>query len=113
MMFARHGLAKLVGTALAAVAALGLTTPGNASADATEDAFLRTVSADGVVFANPEELIQRAQVVCAAFSAGLSPARVHTEMLANDSAMSPRLTTIFMARAVQFYCPKYADLLFS
>ena len=33
--------------------------------------------------------------------------------LLDNSAMSPRQTALFMADAVQAYCPKYADLLFS
>jgi hypothetical protein len=110
-MFARHDFAKLVGTAIAA-AALGLTTAGSAAADSTDDAFLRRVAADGLMFSNVEPVIERAKVVCAAFSAGGSPASVHATML-NNSAMSPRQTALFMADAVQAYCPKYADLLFS
>ena len=51
-------------------------------------------------------------MVCEAFSTGASPATVHATMLKN-SAMSPRQTALFMADAVQAYCPKYADLLFS
>ena len=95
-MFARHDIAaKLVGTAIA-VAAVGLTAPG---------------SADGVGFANPPELIDKAEVVCAAFSGGLSPARMHPTL--DDSAMTPRQAALFMADAVQAYCPNYADLLFS
>jgi uncharacterized protein DUF732 len=107
-MFARHDIAKLVGTAIA-VAAVGLTAPGSAAADPTDDAFLRNVTADGVNFANPPEVIQKAQMVCAAFSGGLSPARTHPTL--DDSAMTQRQAALFMADAVQAYCPRYADLL--
>jgi hypothetical protein len=107
-MFARHDIAKLVGTAIA-VAAVGLTAPGSAAADPTDDAFLSKVTADGVNFANPPELIQKARVVCAAFSGGLSPARMHPTL--DDSAMTPRQAAVFMADSVQAYCPRYTDLL--
>ena len=111
MMFARHDIAKLVGTAIAA-AALGPTTAGSAAADSTDDAFIHRVAADRILFATPTAVIERAHVVCEAFSTGASPATVHATML-NNSAMSPRQTALFMADAVQAYCPKYADLLFS
>jgi hypothetical protein len=107
-MFARHDIAKLVGTAIA-VAAVGLTAAGSAAADPTDDAFLRKVSADGVEFANPPEIIQKAEVVCAALSDGSSPARKHPTL--DSSALTPREAALFMADAVQAYCPSYADLL--
>ncbi|MGB8505322.1 DUF732 domain-containing protein, partial [Mycobacterium sp.] len=88
MMFTRHDIAKLVGTAIAA-AALGLTTAGSAAADSTDDAFLHRVAADGLMFSLQQAVIQRAHVVCEAFSTGASPASVHATML-NNSAMSPR-----------------------
>jgi hypothetical protein len=91
---------------------LGLTTAGSAAADSTDDAFLHRVAADGLMFSLQQAVIQRARVVCEAFSTGASPASVHATML-NNSAMSPRQTALFMADAVQAYCPKYADLLFS
>jgi len=107
MMFACHDIAKLVGTAIA-VAALGLVTPGSAVADATDDAFLKKLLADGVNFSQPELTIQRARTVCEAFASGMSPASVH-ELTLNHSAFSPRQAAIFMADAVQAYCPRYAD----
>ena len=112
MMFARHDIAKLVGTAIAA-AALGLTTAGSAAADSTDDAFFHRLFADGLMFSTGEAVIKRAHVVCEAFSAGGSPASVRAAMLENLEAMGPRQTALFMADAVQAYCPKYADLLFS
>jgi len=111
MMFARHDITKLVGTAIAVVA-LGLTTVGSAAADSTDDEFLRTLFAEGIMFSGKAAVIERAQVVCAAFSTGASPASVHTTMLTN-SAMTPTQTALFMAAAVQAYCPEYADQLFS
>jgi hypothetical protein len=106
MMFARHDIAKLVGTGIA-VAALSLTTPGSAAADATDDAFLHKLFDDAVSFSGPENIIQRARTVCEAFASGMSPANVH-EMTLNHSAFSPRQAAIFMADAVQAYCPRYA-----
>lgn len=110
-MFARHHIAKLVGTAMAA-AALGLSTAGSAAADPTDDAFLRRLAADGVMFAGSAAVIQKAQVVCGAFSAGMSPAGVHTTMM-GDTAMTPAQMALFMAEAVQAYCPSFAGQLFS
>ena len=107
MMFARHDIAKLFGAAIA-VAALGLVTPGSAAADATDDAFLKKVFADGVNFSQPEQIIPRARTVCEAFASGKSPANVH-ELTLNHSAFSPHQAAIFMADAVQAYCPRYAD----
>jgi hypothetical protein len=107
-MFARHHIAKLAGTAIA-VATVGLAAPGTAAADPTDDAFLRNVTADGVNFANPPEVIQKAQVVCAAYSGGLSLARMYPTL--GDSAMTHGQAALFMADAVQAYCPKYTDLL--
>jgi hypothetical protein len=111
MMFARHNIAKLVGTAIA-VAALGLAAPGSAAADATDVAFLRKALADGVNFGPQEDVIQRARVVCEAFGSGTSPANVHAKVL-KDSAFSPRQAAVFMADAVQAYCPRYAGLFIS
>ena len=106
-MFACHDIAKLVGTAIA-VAALGLVTPGSAVADATDDAFLKKLLADGVNFSQPELTIQRARTVCEAFASGKSPADVH-KLTLNDSAFAPRQAAVFMADAVQAYCPRYSD----
>jgi uncharacterized protein DUF732 len=107
MMFARHDIAKLVGTGIA-VAALSLTTPGSAAADATDDAFLHKLFDDAVNFSDPAQSIQRARTVCEAFASGMSPAEVH-ELTLNHSAFSPRQAAIFMADAVQSYCPGYAE----
>ena len=106
MMFDRHHIAKLFGAAIA-VAALGLVTPGGAAADATDDAFLKKLFADGVNFSQPEKIIPRARTVCEAFASGKSAANVH-ELTLNQSAFSPRQAAIFMADAVQAYCPGYA-----
>ncbi len=107
MMFASHDIAKLFGAAIA-VAALGLVTPGSAAADATDDAFLKKLFADGVNFSQPEQTIPRARTVCEAFASGKSPANVH-ELTLDHSAFSPRQAAIFIADAVQAYCPGYAD----
>ena len=105
-MFARHHIAKLFGAAIAVVA-LGLVTPGSAAADATDDAFLKKLFADGVNFSGPEVIMQRARMVCEAFASGKSSANVH-ELTLNHSAFSPRQAAVFMADAVQAYCPSYA-----
>jgi hypothetical protein len=60
MMLARHDIAKLVGIPIAVVA-LGLTTPGTAAADATDEvAFIRKLFADEINFAAKDKVIQRA-----------------------------------------------------
>jgi hypothetical protein len=110
--FARHDIAKLVGTAIA-VAALGLTTLGSAAADDPEDAFVHKVATDGLDLGSRGDDILLGEKVCAAFSGGMSPARVHATMLNHDSGRSPRQTALFMADAVQFLCPRYADLFIS
>ena len=107
-MFARHDIAKLVGTAIA-VTAVGLTAPGSAAADPTDDAFTHEISADAVNNGNRTEMIQRAQDVCSAFTDGISSARITTDL--DTAAMTPRMTALFMNDAVQSYCPKYTDLL--
>ncbi len=106
MMFANHDVAKIVGVATT-VAALGLATPGIAAADATDEAFMHKLFVDGVNFAIPEKAIPRAQKVCELFGKGMSSAGVHAKIMA-DSAFSSRQTAIFMADAVQSYCPVYA-----
>ena len=106
MRLARHHIAKLFGGAIA-VAALRVVTPGGAAADATDDAFLKKLFADGVNFSQSEQTIQRARTVCEAFASGKSPANVH-ELTPNQSAFSPRQAAVFMADAVQAYCPRYA-----
>ncbi len=106
MMFARHDIARLVG-ATTAIAALSLATPATAAADETDQAFMRKLFVDGVNFATPDRAIKRAREVCDLFGQGLSPAGVHAKILA-DSAFSPRQTAVFMADAVQSYCPGYA-----
>jgi hypothetical protein len=106
MTFTRHYIAKLLGAAIA-LAALSLVSPGSAAADATDHAFLTKLFADGVNFSQPEQIIQRGRTVCEAFASGKSPATVH-ELIKNMSAFTPRQTAIFMADAVQAYCPRYA-----
>jgi Protein of unknown function (DUF732) len=107
-MFARHDVAKLVGSGIA-VAAVGLTAPGSAAADPTDDAFIHKISADAVSTGNRTEMIQRAQDVCSAFTDGISLAKVTTDL--TGSTMTPRMTALFMNDAVQSYCPRYTDLL--
>ena len=107
MMFARHDVPKLFGAAIVAVAALGLVTPGSAAADATDDAFLKKLFDDAVNFSQPEQAIPRARTVCEAFASG-SRRNVHQLML-DHSGFSPRQAAIFMAHAVQAYCPGYAN----
>ena len=104
-MLARYNFDKLVGTAIAA-AVLGLTTAGSAAADPTDDAFFRKLFADGILFGTQQAIIERAHIVCQAFSTGTSPA----SMPELSEAMNPRQTALFVADAVQAYCPKYADL---
>jgi uncharacterized protein DUF732 len=110
--FASHDIAKPVGTAIA-VAALGLITPGSAAAEDPEDAFVHKVAVDGLDLGSGGDDILLGEKVCAAFSAGMSPARLHATMLNHDSARTPRQTALFMADAVQFFCPRYADLFIS
>jgi Protein of unknown function (DUF732) len=107
-MFARHDIAKLVGTAIA-VAAVGMTAPGSAAADPTDDAFIHRVNADAVSNGNRSDMIQRAQEVCSAFTDGISVARLTTDL--DSSAMTPRMIALFMNDAVQSYCPRYSGLL--
>jgi hypothetical protein len=106
MTFARHDIATLVGTGIA-VAALSLITPGSAAADATDDAFLHKLFDDAVNFSDPAIIIQRARTACEALASGMSPADVH-ELTLNHSAFSPRQAAIFVADAVEAYCPRYA-----
>jgi hypothetical protein len=106
-MFARHDIAKLVGTTIA-VAAVGLIAPGRAAGDSTDDAFFHRVSADAVSNGNRSEMIQRAQDVCSAFTDGISVARLTTDL---SGAMTPRMVALFMNDAVQSYCPRYSGLL--
>jgi hypothetical protein len=107
MTFTRHYIAKLLGAAIA-LAALSLVSPGSAAADATDHAFLTKLFADGVNFSQPAQIILRARTVCEAFASGKSSANVH-ELTLGHSAFSPRQAAIFMADAVQAYCPRYAD----
>ncbi len=107
MMFARYSIAKFVGIATA-VAALGLTTAAPATADATDQEFLRRVAAEGIMFSTSATVITKAQEVCEAFSAGRSGAGVQETMLSN-TAMTPAQMSLFIAESVQAYCPGYAD----
>jgi hypothetical protein len=107
MMFARHNITKLVSAAMA-VAALGMATPGIASAYTPEDlALLNKLFADAVDFSQPDLVIQRARTICDRFTAGDSPVKVHEAVIAN-SAFTGRQAAIFMADAVQAYCPQYS-----
>ena len=105
-MSVRHDIAKLVGTAITAATALSLTIPGTAAADANDDAFFRKLFADGLYFGPQQAIIDRAHIVCQAFSAGTSLASIPQL----SEAMNPRQTALFVADAVQFYCPQYAEL---
>ncbi len=106
MTFARHDIAKLVGATIT-VAALGLTTPGIASADAVDQAFLSKLFADAVLFAGADVVIPKAREACDEFDAGMSPASIHEKLVFN-SAFVPRQAAISMADAVQAYCPRHA-----
>lgn len=113
-MIVHHNVAKCVGIATAVIA-LGLTAPGHAAADANDDAFSHKLFADGINFAGQQLAVKRARETCQAFDAGMSPAEVHDVVMSGTSysegsAFSPRQAAIFMADAVQFYCPGYADL---
>jgi Protein of unknown function (DUF732) len=108
MMFARQDVAKLVGMATAVVA-LALATPGTAGADQTDYAFMKKLFDDGINFSAKDKAVARAREVCQLFAEGRSPAGVHEQLLA-DSAFSERQAAIFMADAVQAYCPDYGDL---
>lgn len=110
-MFAGHGVAKVVSTAIL-VAALGLITASGSAADSTDDAFLRSISVDALTFDNPEGVIATAQLVCGSFSAGRSPVSVHSSMQ-EVSPLTPSQTALFMADAVHAYCPEYGNLLSS
>ncbi|UUO03360.1 DUF732 domain-containing protein [Mycolicibacterium novocastrense] len=104
---------KCVGTAIALVS-LGVTIPGHAAADATDDAFSRKLFDDGINFGGRSVRSIGAKETCAHFDAGMSPAEVHDAILNGTlqhegSAFSPRQTAIFIADAVQFYCPEYAS----
>jgi hypothetical protein len=108
MMFAGHDVTKLVGVAIG-LAALGLAAPSTVAADATDDAFMHKLFADGVDFAPKGTAVPRARVVCDLFASGMSSASVNAHVVAH-SAFTPRQAAIFMADAVQFYCPEHAGL---
>ena len=108
MMFARHDITKLVSVAIA-IAALGLATPGAAAADdATDNAFMYRLFAEGIDFAPKAKAVERAQSICEFFGQGMSSAEVYQKIF-QGSAFSQRQTAMFMAEAVQTYCPQYAD----
>ncbi|ULE31799.1 DUF732 domain-containing protein [Mycobacterium sp. IDR2000157661] len=105
---------KLVGVATAVVA-LGINLPGQAAADERDDAFSQKLFDDAINFAGQQLAVKRAAETCAAFDAGMSPAEVHDAVMngtahSEGSAFSPQQAAIFMADAVQFYCPGYANL---
>ena len=66
MKFARHDIAKLVGTAIA-VAALGLTIPGSAAADDPYDALLHKIAADGILGDGGDHVLHMGQEVARRF----------------------------------------------
>jgi hypothetical protein len=103
----RRNVAKLVATTMTGVA-LGLTTQAIAAADATDDAFVVKVSNDALYFSSRNQVILAGHRICAAFSAGGTPAQVH-EALLQQSGFTSRQSAIFMADAVQAYCPRYAS----
>jgi hypothetical protein len=107
MTITRQHVVKLVAASISA-AALGLTIPGLATADATDDAFIVQVANDALNFSSRNAVIAAGHQVCAAFSSGRTPAQVH-EVMHESSTFTPRQTAIFMADAVHAYCPKYAS----
>ena len=116
-MIVHQNVAKSVGIATAVIT-LGLAVPGLAAADAHDDAFSHKLFADGINFAGQDLAVKRARETCEAFDAGMSPAEVHDVIMSGTaysegSAFSPRQAAIFMADAVQFYCPGYASLFIS
>ncbi|OBF31241.1 hypothetical protein A5724_22030 [Mycobacterium sp. ACS1612] len=114
MALTRRNITRLVSIVLA-VAALGLTTPGGAAADATDDAFLHKLFDDAVDFGGRDLTVKKAREICDDLRAGKSPADVHDTIINGStsregSAFSPRQAAIFMADAVQAYCPEKANL---
>ena len=89
------------------VAALGLTTPGTAAADAVDQAFLTSASPTRSFLAARDVVIAKAREVGNEFDADMSPASVHEKLVFN-SACIPRQAAIFMADAVQAYCPRHS-----
>ena len=69
---------------------------------------LSSFFAEGIDFAPKAKAVERAQSVCEFFGEGMSSAKVY-EKIFQGSAFSERQTAIFMADAVQTYCPQYAD----
>jgi hypothetical protein len=110
MLFACSNAAKLasITIATAAAATLALASAGIAIADATDDAFMHRLFADGLAFAPAEKAVPRARLVCQAFDAGMPTGSVHAKVL-SESAFTARQAAIFMADAVSAYCPKYAS----
>jgi Protein of unknown function (DUF732) len=108
MKFARRDVTKLAGVAVA-TAALALAAPGTAAADeATDNAFMSKLFAQGIDFAPKAKAVERAQSVCEFFGEGVSSAEVYVKIF-QGSAFSERQTAIFMADAVSTYCPQYAN----
>ena|SRR5690242_13157612 len=113
MTLTRRDITPLVSTVLA-VLALAMATAGKAAADPTYDAndtaFLHKLFDDGVDFGGRELTVKKARQVCDDLRAGVSPADVHDSLINGStsregSAFSARQASIFMADAVQFYCP--------
>ena len=111
MILACHDIAKLVGTSIA-VAALGLATPGIAAADTTDEAFLKKLFADAVLYGGADLVLPVGREVCQELDAGMSPAGVRSNLMVH-SAFVPHQAAVFMADAVQAYCPGHADQVIS
>jgi Protein of unknown function (DUF732) len=104
-MFTCNHISGLVGTAIL-LAAVGLAAP--AAADDTVDAFIFKLADDGVDFSSTNDVLTRAYQVCGQFAEGMSPDGINAAMV-ETSNFTARQSALFMADAVQAFCPRYAN----
>ena len=91
--------------ATASMIAAGMTLAAPATADTTNDAFLNTLTRNGVGFSDPNATAALGEQVCPMLvEPGKSLASVYSTV--SNNGISPGMAAFFTGIAIQMYCPQ-------
>ncbi len=102
-------LSRLAAGLVLVVGLLGpLGAASTAHADATDDAYLKVLRANGIAYESPQSAIIAGHLVCHQLDLGKTPDQIATDVL-NSSTLDPYHAGYFVGVSVAAYCPKYAS----
>lgn len=97
-----------IATVVISAAGLGLavlTGTGIASANPTEDEFLRVIQQEGMSFTTPAGAIEDAQQVCSALADGMTGVQIGNQII-SEAGLTGHQATVFVVEATHAYCPQ-------